>query len=228
MADVCWRVAYRLLREHFERRQALDRATAIHIQAKLRTFWTRRVYRIMRRKYDARMRIALFCQCACRLRKSQIVVYVAAAEGRHRKEVNAVCCIQRMYRCRAARDEYAKRKQAYMEYLAARLDATITIQAHSRTWAALVIFRQLKAEKDEYDARMAEVTRWASSTIQALYRGHCGRIRAVLRDESAQGGRRCSTKTREDPSLQPDHEEIRWRRPPSLELMLPLRGNAST
>ena len=110
-----------LLREHLERRQALERATAIHIQAKIRTFCTRRVYRIMRRKYDARMRIALFCQCACRLRKSQIVVYVAAAEGRHRKEVNAVCCIQRMYRCRAARDEYAKRKQAYMEYLACLL-----------------------------------------------------------------------------------------------------------
>ena len=64
-----------LLREHFERRQALERATAIHIQAKIRTFCTRRVYRIMRRKYDARMRIALFCQCACRLRKSQIVVW---------------------------------------------------------------------------------------------------------------------------------------------------------
>ncbi|CAH0368576.1 unnamed protein product [Pelagomonas calceolata] len=218
-----------LLREHFERRQALERATAIHIQAKIRTFCTRRVYRIMRRKYDARMRIALFCQCACRLRKSQIVVYVAAAEGRHRKEVNAVCCIQRMYRCRAARDEYAKRKQAYMEYLAARLDATITIQAHSRTWAALVIFRQLKAEKDEYDARMAEVTRWASSTIQALYRGHCGRIRAVaVRDEKRARWKEMFDEDSRRPFFYNQITgEIRWRRPQDLlELMpRPLCGN---
>ena len=102
----------------------------------------------------------------CRLRKSQIVVYVAAAEGRHRKEVNAVCCIQRMYRCRAARDEYGSGSK--LIWSTWQLDSTrrSRYKRIQELGAALVIFRQLKAEKDEYDARMAEVTRWASSTIR--------------------------------------------------------------
>jgi hypothetical protein len=116
-----------------------------------------------------------------------------------------------------------------MEYLAARLGATITIQAHSRTWAALVIFRQLKAEKDEYDARMAEVERWASSTIQALYRGHCGRIRAVaVRDEKRARWKEMFDEDSRRPFFYNQITgEIRWRRPQDLlELMpRPLCGN---
>ena len=118
--------------------------------------------------------------------------------------MNAVCC-HKMYGVDVAMNEA---EASLYGYLAARLDATITISAF-RTWAALVIFRQLKAEKDEYDARMAG-GRWASSTIQAC-RGHCGRIRAVaVRDEKrkVEGDVR---RRLERPFFTANYGEIRWR-----------------
>ena len=47
-----------------------------------------------------------------------------------------------------------------------------------------MVFEQLKQDKYEFDERLREVKEWASTAIQSLNRGHCGRIRAVtVRDE---------------------------------------------
>ena len=216
-----WRVL--LLREHWARRQELERQMAVHVQAKVRTFCTRRVYRIMRRTFDARLRVALFCQCVYRIRKAQILVYVASAEMRHQREITMASRIAHCYRCRAARDELCRRRIAYAEYCAHRVEATTIIQAHSRTWAAAVVFEQLKQDKYEFDERLREVKEWASTAIQSLYRGHCGRIRAVaVRDEKRARWKEMFDEDSRRPFFYNQITgEIRWRRPQDLLELMP-------
>ncbi|KAJ8611313.1 hypothetical protein CTAYLR_006621 [Chrysophaeum taylorii] len=213
-------------------RQELEKhKAAVLVQARVRRYRTSLIVVSRRSIHAARVRAAVSVQSLWRARHDRLLVYVAAAERRHKVEFAAAATIQRGERVRCAKRELASRQVAARNLWRRHTAAATVAQGYARGWLARKFAARLRTEHLDHQRKLAELRSWASTLIAAGWRGKRGRDRAyeTLNQRRARWKEMFDEDTQRPFFFNQVTGEIRWRRPQDLlELMKrPLCSNCA-